>query len=315
MQHALINSKAIFGEESRQEELLDKKHEKDSLLIPRGGAQSTARVKGFDPRKDIVKPYELLVDNYDQPPSANLGEFKTTYDSLYKPQIAEQWKVNMKSRGILHGEKVVVDGAELAVEEAVAIFDYTAGERINKLLRLIAKLKNNPDELFQRLKVPATYQPRSLTIDSVLENDNQKIAGSIMLDLALCHLMQNGLKKLPKLRATVYRLEHVWEDQQAFDNFYIENALIKFDAFTSTTRTTASREKLRKNFKEPPDVSLEIRLTNSGADISKMSAFEDQEEVLIRAGAHFKVVEKTNLNKDKAGSKPNFKIVLQEKPE
>ena len=314
MQHALINSKVVFGEGTRQEQLLlDKKHEKESLLIPRGGQQSTARINTFDPDKDIVKPYELLVDNYDQPPLTDLGEYKKTYDDLYKPQIADQWKVNMRNRGILRGEKVVVDGAELAVEEAVAIFDYTAGERINKLLRLIARLKNNPGELFQRLKVPATYHPRSLTIDSDLATDDKKIAASVMLDLALCHLMQNGLKKLPKHRATVFRLEHVWDDQQAFHNFYTENALIKFDAFTSTTRTAAGRDKLRTNFKEPPDVSLEIRLTNSGADISQMSAFEDQEEVLIRAGAHFKVMEKTNLNT--AGGKPNFKIILQEKPE
>ena len=86
-------------------------------------------------------------------------------------------------------------------------------------------------------------------------------------------------------------------------------------------KTTESTDKLKQAFKLPPDVSSKIKLSNSGADIAKLAADEGQEEVLIRAGAYFKVVEVKGWNEDNPfmdpkGSPyytPSYTITLEEK--
>ena len=288
-------------------------------------SQSESRgLEDFSPDKDIIQSYNDLINNYDKKPSKDLGEIKSTYKKLYDSDLEKHRISNLEDLGVISVKSgclscvtgtrkvAVVGGKELEIEEAVALFDYTWGERVNKFLRSIAKLKDDPKTIFENLT--KVYQPRQIAIKP--KDEDEEFAASMMLDLALCHLMQNGLKKLLKYEGTVYRIEKVWGDKEAFKKFYKENGIIRMDAFTSTRRTDEAMKKLEQDTKSPSNVFLEIKLDKSGADISALSAYPSQEEVLVKAGAFFTVKEvKISKKKDeKSNIVDIYNIILEEVP-
>ena len=292
--------------------LVGSSYETDSIYDNDSQSERRGLLDDFSPEEDIVTVYKDLVENYDKEPSKDLGRAKLIYDELFT-QDAKDWIWELKSQGIEFQNSVTkIDGKELTEEEAVAAYDYTIEPRVNTFLRSIAKLQDDPKKMFQTLR--ETYEPRPFPkkVRDKFKNEDDKLAASMMLDLSLSCLLQNALKKLPAYEGTVYRMEFVWNDKDAFKKFYKKGAIVRMDAFTSTTITIKAMDELKQSYPNS-EVTLEIKVSKSGADISKLSAIKKQEEVLIKAGSFFKVVEMKNLNEDEDKA-PKYKIELEEVP-
>ena len=115
--------------------------------------------------------------------------------------------------------------------------------------------------------------------------------------------LRGGLAKLPTKHCSVYR--GVGGDWAHFKPHYQPGRLVRFSAFTSTTRTAATAYLLAWSATDepPPDVWIFKIQTVSAKSLSGLSLFEDENEVLLPPFSAFVVTTVSACRLAPAGDK------------
>lgn len=209
-------------------------------------------------------------------------------------------------------QKHAFDAAKVLTSEEFGDIDANTGAKSKKLVQEndmsaaeVAALRVFSLNDYKYIN-PAIANDRGWMQRNFPDADEHEVTERMQEGSAHAAVMLDGLAKMPPWSGVAYRGERL--TQAMFSARYVDEATFKFSSFASLTVDRGTAEKFSKGTQETPmdaTISVVVRLNVRHArDISKLSAFRKEKEVLLLPGAEFAVVKRERQKHGKTGNPP-----------